>query len=913
MRKERKETTGSTGRPGRTSTSTLARLTALLVAALVLVGCHRRHDVVETPAPETPKLAPEAIPGLTPERLLREVAFAYANAKFYSDEGYAEIVYERESDHSVHSSRAACALEFAKPNYVRAEFGQTLLRSDGKTLRAEILDDAFAGQALERPAPFMLTAVREFYPDPEFAAAANLGVPVGVFWTSPQLALLFARKPLETIAPADARLKLLDPAYLRFETAAVATEPASGGGSERGTLCDRVQLSCNDGVRVYWIERATRALARCELAAERVAAPEPDARVLAVRLEFPNQRLQQTPSEELDRFEFDAADEVGALRLVSRFERPEIAALSARFPTCAILPAAESDADAFSGPTARPVLLAFMVPTASAEEVAALCAFAEARPEVEVWRVDAEDSGTEPDAAGPADSDADSGSDSDSDAIGSADPEGVSAAPLVRRARLNRETLTADAPDYPAITAGTRLLLDSEGGTLCYVSGGSDSGRLLAALDALAEGIDPRTAQRLRGYEHARGFARFMDSASARELYRVPFDFNESLDVPPRLMTKTMRLREVWRRDDLVAPCNPLAVSAPRNDRAPDAWETVESSSSSPRRATGLRDLLVVPCDGNALALITPQGKLLRKTSPSASFDEPIRFVRSADVGTERRYFVAGASDVGRNLHRFDEDFNDLGSLAIASGDDRVGDARLADVNRDGIPELVASVTPGPDASSSAPGAVMAIGFESREILWRDESARLPRRLAIDVCHDDEEFPPTLWSSDASSVSTGRVTAYDASVGQRGSAPRLKRGETLTELASTTRPMPSGASFAALGVDDATGVGFLAGFDASGMEVWRNVAPSASSGRLSAASTLERLMPGDIDGDGIDEWIVASENGTIRFFDASGRELDVFQYGSRLTGACVARWHNASFLIVTTSTRTSAWRIDRRN
>ena len=74
---------------------------------------------------------------------------------------------------------------------------------------------------------------------------------------------------------------------------------------------------------------------------------------------------------------------------------------------------------------------------------------------------------------------------------------------------------------------------------------------------------------------------------------------------------------------------------------------------------------------------------------------------------------------------------------------------------------------------------------------------------------------------------------------------------------------------------------------------------------------VERLKSGDVDGDGLDEWIVASGNGTIRFFSSAGVETDVFQYGAAITGACLARWGGISYLIVTEPGRTSAWRIDK--
>ena len=76
---------------------------------------------------------------------------------------------------------------------------------------------------------------------------------------------------------------------------------------------------------------------------------------------------------------------------------------------------------------------------------------------------------------------------------------------------------------------------------------------------------------------------------------------------------------------------------------------------------------------------------------------------------------------------------------------------------------------------------------------------------------------------------------------------------------------------------------------------------------------MERLVSGDVDGDGLDERIVASPDGAIQFFDAFGKQFDLFQYGSEITGVCVARWDGTPYLIVTDLNSVSAWKIERRN
>jgi hypothetical protein len=76
---------------------------------------------------------------------------------------------------------------------------------------------------------------------------------------------------------------------------------------------------------------------------------------------------------------------------------------------------------------------------------------------------------------------------------------------------------------------------------------------------------------------------------------------------------------------------------------------------------------------------------------------------------------------------------------------------------------------------------------------------------------------------------------------------------------------------------------------------------------------MERVVSGDLDGDGLDEWLVASPNGVVRFFRATGEPFDVFQYGAEISGVCVARWNGVSHLIIADAEKVSAWRVEPRS
>ncbi|MGI6400772.1 MAG: hypothetical protein ACOX0A_01435 [Thermoguttaceae bacterium] len=861
-----------------TKLSASTALAAFLVAFLffsfaILTQCeHAPGDLGDhVVVGEREKFDPETT--LTPERLLREATKAYANAKYYSDEGYVDLIYERTDSEGGAPIRTAlqipCSLSFAKPNFVRMELGKALLRSDGKTMRAEIFDDAFSGQIIERPAPLMLTSVREFYPDSEFAAAANLGVSPDAFWTSPQLILLFSRDPFKTLAPVDAELRLLEPAYLSFENES-DSEPI---------LCDRLEIAANSGVRVYWFNHATHALVRCELPSERVMAPEPDARVLASRVEFPRQKILQTSISDLDEFAFDATSDA-PVRRVERFIAPEIAALNQIFPLDAVEfddQDAERDPQQHSGD--RVLCFYQREDPGSAATLERLSELAREFDDVLFYAVDLE-----------------------SDELNQ-QKTARSLDPVLLDARLDSATLMRLAPEFPSLVSPSVALLDSSGAVLRLVFASPNLEGIRTALVERRLGRDPRVAVRNAAAENARRFERFMEIAINAEFFRTTFRAPESVDYPPRQMTKTLRLLEVWRYDGLFAPANPLAVAAPLNDSDDgESWETPTSEA----RTSVLDDLLVVPCDGNALALFSPRGKLLRKTTPIAAADEPIEFVRCAEFGPDRRFFVASAAGTARKLHRFDEDFNDLGSLNVEfiSGL-RVGDAQLADATNNGVPELFLSVIAAPDAAPGTVNSIYAIDMESRRVLWQNDEIVAPTRVAVDSGFADDGRAPACWTLDFSQAKQGGVSAFDAATGERRAFSGVKEGETLRELVAA-RSADGATQLAALGFDDAQDVAYLSGYDGEGNELWRNVVPTVPED-----GALERLKPGDVDGDGVDEWILASRDGVVRFYNSIGVEYDVFQYGSEITGVCLARWNKRSYLIVTEPSRVSAWRVDR--
>ena len=877
------------------------RSLALFLALFLALGCRPSERDADPGAPNEENAAsresrdgadakprPNPIPNLTPEGLLRETIYVYANAKRYSDSGAVELLCEPDSAGRARTYRTPCAVSFVKPNFARVRVGASLFRCDGKKARAEILAPAYRGQKLEYSAPLVISSIKEFYPDPKFAEAADLGVPSNLFWTSPQLVLLFAKDPTKTLVPEGARLKLLDPEYLTFDENDPFEEPIP---------CDRIEISAEDGARVFWISRETKGLVRCDLPVERTVAPESAARVSALRVTFPNQIISDSPNVEPRAFRLEPSDLDDVL--VERFAPPDLLALKKPFPLSALrefdlATGTVGEPLSFENDDERPTLVYFWraadrgssaFNAFQAFNEASQYPFGSARLRFIAVDVD-ENPPTEADLKGSA-------------LLGLRTPI----------ARLDRDALRRKSPDFPLVLAPSIMLLDAKGVVLKRVDDAFSFPRLQSLIVRALDGRDVGSDDLNVFYERSLRVAEFLEDADARDVYRAAPDLSDPIAPPPRLFPKTFGLRQVWRSSDVVSPTNPLAISSPSVPRpVPD-----RASAETPDdrfdliASSGSEAALIAPCDGNALAIFSSDGRLLRKTSPAAAAGEPIGFVRFVEFGEGNRYFVASARGESRKIHRFDENFNDLGSLDVGGARDRrVGDATFLDVDSDGTPELILSLLTEPGLEGASGALVCATDMRTRKILWKCESALAPRGLAVLLDESGAEPRTRLFASDMSEELVGTLTELDPKTGAKLGEIRAKDGESLRDFATSDRVPLGLPRLVALAANSGTGATSLVGFDREGGEEWRVPVPSAPE------SPMERVFPFDFNDDGRDEWIVASPNGTILFLGADGKRLDVFQFGEELTGARCAQWNGERFLIATGVDGVSAWKFEAR-
>lgn len=878
----------------------LARMASFLTPCLVAAalfscvcapGCGRRakrrearrlarlerqnQNVAQQPRPETN-------PTLTPEGLFREMIYVYANAKYYSDSGYVEFLCETEPTRQTRSYRIPCSVSIAKPNYLRVNLGASRLLSDGQTMRAEILGETYKNQKLETPAPLVVASIKELYPDASFAESANLGVPSNLFWTSPQLVLLFAKDPKKTFVPEGAKLKLLEPKYLQFDE------------KEKRLECDRLQIAAEDGARVLWIARETKTLVRCELPVEQTAAPFNDAKIVAARIDFPMQVVSDAPFNNIA--EFALSDKGADDRLVEKFLPPELLPLNRVFPIEALVKFhASSEDDPAPLESGKTTLLYFWrADDASSRNFNAYQAFVEAtnysfdssRLQFAAVNVDKEEPSEE------------------------TLERSIVSGLRVPSMRLDSNAALKSAPDFPEIEAPTLLLLNEQGLVVKCIRDSFSFVQLQKLLTRALEGRDVSSDDFNAYYVGARRFIEFIDESDARDLYRSAADFADPISAPTRAFPKTFGLRECWRSEGLFSPMNPLAVMKPLADQTTEPLPTPVSEADDEFAPLAQKDqtpdeLVVVPCDGNALALLSTSGQLIRKTSPVAAQGEPIGFVRSIDYGSGKRYYAASARNQSRKLHRFDENFLDLGSLDVGGLSGLfVGDALFADVDDDGTPELILSLLSDPFQSGAQTNGVYCVDMKTQKILWKYKSILSPHQLGLLV--DPVDGRLRLFATDYVEGKESALAELDPRGGEKIDEIRATPGDSICSFAASAKTPVGTPKIVAIVTNPETNRSSLVGIGPNDQEEWKIPVPNAPD------TTMQRIAALDLNYDGYDEWAVASPDGVVLFFDAKGTPLDSFQYGEELAGICSASWDGETYLIVADLKKVSAWKFETR-
>ncbi|MCL2743867.1 MAG: hypothetical protein FWE67_08450 [Planctomycetaceae bacterium] len=240
-------------------------------------------ELVERLAKQRSSREPEPLQipvGQTPLGVLREMTNTYQTAKSYCDRGHIQVIGRAEHpDYEI--APWICTAAYQKENEtaakIRLEINNGVLVSNGENCYAQIRD--LPEQVLVFPTPQKLTPASLFR-DLQLDLAMELGLPETILRFAPQLIMLFAKNPLNTLLPPGSQTEFLTPQYIR------------------DIPCDLIRVSHPGGVRVLWVSRNNKLLLRLDYLAEGLPVPKGIESITSIRIELENAAVNRDISPE---------------------------------------------------------------------------------------------------------------------------------------------------------------------------------------------------------------------------------------------------------------------------------------------------------------------------------------------------------------------------------------------------------------------------------------------------------------------------------------------------------------------------------------------------------------------------------------------------------------------------------------
>ncbi len=315
-------------------------------------------------------------------------------------------------------------------------------------------------------------------------------------------------------------------------------------------------------------------------------------------------------------------------------------------------------------------------------------------------------------------------------------------------------------------------------------------------------------------------------------------------EVPPvkileRSEPGTLKLTKLWTAEGMQEPGNLLLVPGDAGQPrifAIDGWRTVVELDAA--------------------------GKLVAKHELPLPETAIISYLRTATDVAGKRYFVAVGS-AQTQLHVFDENWQPLLSFPKPEdgGDLSIGDVQLLDLAGNGTPSLYVGYW--------GDVGVHGVGLDGQR-QWRDRSLQFVPRLAVsDAAADGRRRL-------LATHSRGTIVPFNfEGQPEKDIVIPNRHVHTLHAADLAGRGQQSYLGLAGSPMDDNTALGV----SLDGKELWNYSLPRGVHLR-----PIEMIAAGDVNGDGVQEWILAGADGSVHFVDAEGKPLDKFNSGVRLTG-----------------------------
>lgn len=740
--------------------------------------------------------------GADPRQVLDSMARAYRTTDHYSDD--ARVVVRHTQAGTTTEATQPFRVAFSRPDRIRIEAYDARVVGDGRSLFAAV--GAVPGQVLVEETRSPLDMDQLFADD-----AVRGTLTEGEAGCPPQLPLLLADDTLDVIlSDASAAPRI------------IGTETVDGH------ACHRVAVEKPDGVLELWIDRTSAVLRRMRVptaayaddASRQAGAPVG----IAVDVEFVAADFVPPPA---DAFAFEIP--AGATR-VARLEpldrplppHPRLGEQAGLPPLVTAEGGTITAADVAAGPVVLEFFFDSCAPaTRTMPEVAAgITAFNErggsqwtAQPRVKHFAV-------------------------------SLDPEEISVAEIRRRLAEfgGVGTLVRD----PQAAAARTLGLESFPATVIIAGDGSvadvivgDRPRIAAdvseTLALIARGESTVDLVRTRHRRRLDEYRRAVEHAAAGGDRRPP-----ERQIVPRRQPDRFKLQPAWR-GNVALPGNLVCLDAARGSADPrivvlDGWRTVLEFDADGRQR-GRHELDLPP-------------------------DAAVAFLRTAVTTPGPRWWLGGRRGDGQ-VFVFDDAFGLHAAYPeVAVAGDDIADAELADLDGDGVLELVVGFR-------SERGVEVAT-LDGR-LVWSDRTAAPVAAVAVG--------PPVAGEARGVLFVTAEGRLGHASSGDH---PQVESPKARPRLASIAAgPVAADGEWAAVGITLPAGnERSIVGIDPKSLEVrWDLPLAAAARERPIDAATWANLL-----GTPRRQWLLAGGDGSVTVAWADGRIVDRYCHGRPLLG-----------------------------
>ena len=812
-------------------------IVAVCLALVMMVGCQKGDSTKSKPQPAANSEKSEASPtatttndsptikSLTAREVLNRMIAAYRKASSYVDVGTVRFVAEADGK-TIHDETDNFSMALVRPNKVHIRAYKAELVCDGKTLYAYRRD--LPGQVLSRAAPEQLT-MTNVQPD----LVVNTGMMEGVAGGMPQIPLLFDDKAFDM--------------FLRELGEPEMSEPGKIDGHD----CYRLKFRPPNGEATFWIDQQSYVLRRIVLPTDALRQDMSQAGPIgsiSVVADFTGAKFDSDVDP--NAFGFEIPKDV---KLVEFLTPPHMGQLLTqkvpdfRFSDLAGNPVTPAT---IAGKTT--VLMFWTVRYEACRK--ALKGLDEVYqkykddPKVAIYAVCVDPS-----------------------QLNNADLEkgiadlGVHV-PILRDFDASGTVFNLGEPPTTFIINDKGIVQHCEGGL-----NPKYAESLQAKLSQVLTGQDIFEEPLKQYHEQVEELRKFAKSTEAVQPEPQPGDAIVAKDVRiPETKTaknsepSTFKLASLWKCTDVKMPGNIVVVGDKK----------------------GSERLLVVE-NGNSIAEVGFDGKLLALHKLDLAANEAVSSLRTA-VGADGRRYVVAFLPTQQRCHLIDENWNLVVSYpedALKNPHPGIADVLLGDLNGDGTLKMYVSFW--------GVVGVQGVSLDGKR-LWNNRTdVSNVGCIAIGAVDGRRELYCTN--------NPGNIVVLDALGERRGAigvANRRLRWIADADLRGDGRPLWCGLASERIG--EITAVGF----SPAGEELWSYPLPVGIP-----PQPIEPIVPGRITRNGAGQWLLPGPDGSIHIISADGEPLDKFNYGAVLNGLATLDLNGQPVLVVATHGGVEAWKV----